>query len=42
VTVVDLEDAFGQDVFEIRERSTQRGDEAGIDRWAVLADGIKR
>jgi len=41
VTVVKLDDPFTEDVFEVWERSAQRADEAGIERWAVVADGIK-
>jgi hypothetical protein len=41
VTVVKLDDPFTPDVFEVWERSVQRADEAGIERWAVVADGIK-
>lgn len=41
VTVVDLEDAFNEDVFEVWEKSSQRAETAGVERWAVVADGIK-
>ena len=41
VTVVKLDDAFTSEVFEVWETSAQRAEEAGIDRWAVVADGIK-
>jgi hypothetical protein len=41
VTVVKLEDAFTGDVFDVWESSAQRAEEAGIERWAVVADGIK-
>jgi hypothetical protein len=41
VTVVDLKDPFNQAVFTIWEESAQRAEEAGITRWAVVADGIK-
>jgi hypothetical protein len=41
VTVVELEDPFNEAVFRIWEQSAQRADEAGIDGWAVVADGIK-
>jgi hypothetical protein len=41
VTVVKLDDAFNADVFEVWEKSAQQADQGGIDRWAVVADGIK-
>ncbi|MEF8822267.1 MAG: hypothetical protein V5A52_08310 [Halovenus sp.] len=41
VTVVKLDDAFNERVFETWEKSAQRADRAGIDRWAVVAEGIK-
>ncbi|WP_018256136.1 hypothetical protein [Halomicrobium katesii] len=41
VTVVKLDDPFSPDVFEVWERSAVRAEEAGVDRWAVVADGIK-
>lgn len=41
ITVVKLDDAFSPDVFEIWEQSALRAEEAGIERWAVVAEGIK-
>jgi len=41
VTVVKLDDPFTPEVFDVWERSASRADEEGIDRWAVVADGIK-
>lgn len=41
VTVVKLDDAFNSAVFDVWEQSAQRADEAGISRWAVVAEGIK-
>lgn len=41
VTVVKLDDPFNSEVFEIWEQSASRADEAGIQRWGVVADGIK-
>ena len=41
VTVVKLDDAFNSDVFEVWEKSAHRAKEAGVSRWAVVADGIK-
>ncbi len=41
VTIVKLEDPFSPGVFEVWEKSAKRADEAGIERWAVVADGIK-
>ncbi|MFB6296941.1 MAG: hypothetical protein ABEH56_00310 [Salinirussus sp.] len=41
VTVVNLDDAFNQEVFEVWEESAQQAEQAGIERWAVVAEGIK-
>jgi hypothetical protein len=41
VTVVKLEDPFNEAVFEVWEQSATRAEQAGIERWAVVADGIK-
>jgi hypothetical protein len=41
VTVVNLDDAFSADIFEVWERSAQRAEDGGVRRWAVVADGIK-
>jgi len=41
VTVVKMDDAFNEAVFSVWERSAQRAEEAGIGRWAVVAEGIK-
>jgi hypothetical protein len=41
VTVVKLDEAFTAEVFEAWEKSAQRAEGAGVNRWAVVADGIK-
>jgi hypothetical protein len=41
VTVVKLDDAFTGEVFDVWEKSAQRAEQGGIERWAVVADGIK-
>jgi hypothetical protein len=41
VTDVQLEDPFTSEAFEVWEKSAQQADQAGIERWAVVADGIK-
>ncbi|RXK51151.1 hypothetical protein [Halorientalis pallida] len=41
VTVVELDDAFDSEVFDVWEKSAQRAEEAGLERWGVVADGIK-
>jgi len=41
VTVVKIDDAFNEEVFKIWENSARRADQAGVERWAVVADGIK-
>lgn len=40
VTHVQLDDPFDSETFEVWEKSAQRADSAGIQRWAVVADGI--
>ena len=42
VTVVDLDDAFDDAVFEVWEDTARQAAEHGVDRWAVVADGIKK
>jgi len=41
VTVVQLDDPFTDRVFEVWEQSAQRAETAGMERWAVVAEGIK-
>jgi hypothetical protein len=41
VTVVELEDPFNTEVFEVWENTANRLEEANVSRWAVVADGIK-
>lgn len=41
VTIVNLEDPFTSDVFALWEESANRAQAAGVERWAVVADGIK-
>jgi len=41
VTVVNIDDPFNEQVFEVWEQSAQRAERSGIERWAVVADGIK-
>jgi len=41
VTVVKLDDPFSPDVFDVWERSAADAEAAGVERWAVVADGIK-
>jgi hypothetical protein len=41
VTVVKLDDPFNEEVFSGWEKSAARAETAGVDRWAVVADGIK-
>lgn len=41
VTVVQLDDPFNEGVFELWEQSAKRAEQAGIERWAIVADGIK-
>lgn len=41
VTIVNLDDPFSGDVFDLWEESAQRLDAAGADKWALVADGVK-
>lgn len=41
VTVVKLDDPFTGEVFEVWEQSAERAQDEGMERWAVVADGIK-
>jgi hypothetical protein len=41
VTVVKLDEPFTEEVFSVWEQSAKRASEAGVDRWAVVAEGIK-
>jgi len=40
VTDVRIDDPFTSEVFDVWEKSAQRADQAGIERWAVVAEGI--
>lgn len=40
VTVVKLDDPFDAETFSVWERSAQKADNAGMNRWAVVANGI--
>jgi hypothetical protein len=42
VTVVDIEDPFNDSVFQVWEDTARRAAQNGVDRWAVVADGIKK
>jgi hypothetical protein len=42
VTVVNMDDPFGPDAFETWERSASVAVDHGIERWAVVAEGIKQ
>jgi hypothetical protein len=41
VTVVELDEPFNADAFEVWENTAKRLDASAVDRWAVVADGIK-
>ena len=41
VTVVELDDPFTSETFEVWERTAERAVEGGVTRWATVADGIK-
>jgi hypothetical protein len=40
VTDVSIDDPFTKEVFGVWEKSAQRAAEGGIERWAVVAEGI--
>lgn len=42
VTDVRIDDPFTKEVFGVWEKSAQRGEQAGIERWAVVAEGITK
>jgi hypothetical protein len=42
VTVVGLDDPFNESVFQVWEETARRAGQNGVDRWAVVADGIKK
>lgn len=42
VTVVDIDDPFDESTFQIWEDTARRATQNGVDRWAVVADGIKK
>jgi hypothetical protein len=41
VTIVDLDDPFTSETFEVWERTAQRAVSGGVSRWATVTDGIK-
>jgi hypothetical protein len=41
VTVVEITDAFSAETFEVWERSGRKAAAEGVERWAVVAEGIK-
>ncbi|MDG5778242.1 hypothetical protein VB773_05060 [Haloarculaceae archaeon H-GB2-1] len=41
VTEVEITDAFSAETFEVWERSGREAAAAGVERWAVVAEGIK-
>jgi hypothetical protein len=38
---VELDDPFNDEAFEVWEKTAKRAAEAGMERWAVRAEGIK-
>jgi hypothetical protein len=41
VTVVNVADPFNADTFDVWEQSAQRAETAGIERWGLVAEGVK-
>lgn len=41
VTDVRIDDPFTAKVFDVWEKSAQLAEQAGLERWAVVADGIR-
>ena len=42
VTVIELDDPFNDEAFNVWENAGQKAQEEGIDRWALVADGLKK
>ena len=40
VTVVKLDYPFNKEAFQVWEKAAQRAQEAGMEKWAVVAEGI--
>ena len=42
VTVIELDDPFNDEAFKVWENAGQKAQEEGIDRWALVADGLTK
>lgn len=42
VTIVNFDDPFNKDAFKVWEKAGQKASEEGIDRWAVVAEGLTK
>ncbi|ERH08207.1 MAG: hypothetical protein J07HN4v3_00573 [Halonotius sp. J07HN4] len=40
VTDVQIDDPFDADAFEVWEKAAKRAEQGGLDRWAIVAEGI--
>jgi hypothetical protein len=40
VTDVQIDDPFDTDAFEVWEKAAKRAEQGGLDRWAIVAEGI--
>lgn len=41
LTIIQLEDPFTRSVFDTCEKSARLADDAGVQKWAIVAEGIK-
>ena len=42
VTVIELDDAFNEEAFKVWENAGQKAQDEGIERWALVADGLTK
>jgi len=42
VTVIEMDDPFNEDAFEVWENAGKKAQEEGIRKWALVADGLTK
>lgn len=42
VAIFETEESIGWEVLDAMERAAEMGVDSGIERWAIVADGVKR
>lgn len=42
VTIINFDNPFNKDAFEVWEKAGKKASEEGIERWAVVAEGITK